>query len=143
MKTVFRILIIMSLLYAGMCYYTRVTEKNIDDALPAEAGRVLRNGTFVGKDSVHEGRGKVSEHVLGEEKLLRFEEFYVTNGIDLRVMLSEDGSVSSSTIKLARLKGNSGNQNYDIPKEVNTEVLDTVIIYSRIFKTIFSTATLH
>lgn len=143
MKTVFRILIILSLLYGGTRWYEKVTEKEVHEVLPTNVGEALRKGTFIGKDGSHASRGSVTEYIFGEEKLLHFEGFYVTNGLDLRVMLSEDSIISSSTVMLARLQGNSGDQNYAIPKEVNTNVLDTVIIYSKIFRTIFSIATLR
>lgn len=143
MKTLFRIVIIIALLYAGARWYERITEKNISDPLPTNAGDLLRSGTFIAKDGSHESRGTATEYVVGEEKLLRFEEFYSTNGLGLWVMLSENTTISPSTIKLGRLKGTSGDQNYTIPGEVDTSVFDTVIIYSKIFKTIFSTATLQ
>ena len=143
MKTIFRILIIMALLYGGLRLYARMTEKSIDEALPTDAGTALRTGVFVSKDGSHESRGKVTLYDNGESKLLRFEEFYVTNGFGLRVYFVTGGVVASSTVSIARLKGNSGNQNYEIPKEMDVANLDTVLVYSKVLQTLFSAAILR
>ena len=54
--------------------------------------------------------------------LLRLEDFQVTNGPDLRVILSPNANPESSSevleagfIEMSKLKGNMGNQSYPLP----------------------------
>lgn len=144
MKTLFRIAIIMSLLFAGSNYYAHITEKKVEDTLSASEMpiRSLRQGTFVSKDRLRKSAGTVLEYESDGNLILRFEDFYVKNGIMLRVLLAKGGDRASST-QIARLKGNSGNQNYTVPKSIDAASYDTVIIYSKPLQTVFSTATLH
>ena len=142
MKTVFRIVLIMTLLYSGMRWYARTTEKNIDEALPVDAGKALRVGTFAGTNSAGDSRGSVSEYSVHGRRFLHFENFFVTNAPGLRVFLSESGVTASSSMMIAKLKGNSGNQNYDIPPEAALRVLDTVVIQSKLLGTVYAKATL-
>lgn len=60
---------------------------------------------------------------------LRLENFNVTPGIDQRIFLTKDGSISSG-VDLGRLKATVGSHNYAIPP-INTEEYNIVIIYSK------------
>ncbi|TSC62055.1 MAG: secreted protein [Parcubacteria group bacterium Gr01-1014_48] len=143
MKTLFRIAIIMSLLFAGSNYYAHITEKKIEDTLSTtEQIQPLRKGTFVSKNSFHKSSGTVLEYQSDGNRTLRFEDFYVKNGPMLRVMFAKEGDISSS-VTIAKLKGNSGNQNYVVPKDIDAAAFDTILIYSKLLRTIFSTATLR
>ena len=82
--------------------------------------------------------------------LLRLEDFDVTNGPDLRVLLAEAGDPmtrdelqAGGYTHLAKLKGNKGNQNYEIPADVNLDEQNSVIIYCMPFHVIFSVAPLQ
>ena len=82
--------------------------------------------------------------------LLRLENFNVTNGPDLRVLVSphpdprsRDDLNSRGYVELARLKGNRGNQNYPIPDNVDVSTVNSVIIYCSPFHVIFSVAPLR
>ncbi len=110
---------------------------------------LIASGDFRDGDSFHKGSGKVKVFQSGDgTKLLRLEDFEVTNGPDLFIYLTEKGNVqSSSDVKegfydLARLKGNKGNQNYVLPNEVNLDDYQGVAIYCRAFSTLFSAADL-
>ena len=71
--------------------------------------------------------------------MLRFEDFSVTNGPDLRVILvGTDGS----HYELDKLKGNIGNQNYTIPDDLDLGDYEAVLIYCKPFSVVFSTADL-
>lgn len=144
MKTLFRIAIIMSLLFAGSNYYAHITEKKVEETLSWSDTPIqfTRRGSFVSKDSFHKSAGKVLEYESGGNLVLRFEDFYVTNGLMLRVLLAKGGDRASST-QIAKLKGNSGNQNYVVPKDIDAAAYDTVIIYSTPLQTVFSSATLR
>ena len=81
--------------------------------------------------------------------MLRFEDFEVTNGPDLYVLLSPAADVASSDeldaagyVELGELKGNIGSQNYEIPAEVEVAEQGSVIIYCKAFHVLFSVAPL-
>lgn len=74
-----------------------------------------------------------------EQRFLRFENFESTNGPDLSVYLRAD---DGSFVDLGELKGNIGDQNYEIPADVDLSVFDTVEIWCVRFNTGFGSATL-
>jgi hypothetical protein len=100
-------------------------------------------GTFLGiGDGFHkvEGLAKVIE-VVGGAEILRLEDFKATNGPDLYVYLSEDKS-ASDFVNVGRLKGNVGNQNYEIPEGTDLSKYNTVLIWCRAFSFLFGSAQL-
>ena len=70
-----------------------------------------------------------------EQRFLRFENFSTDNGPDLRVYLSnsdanaDSGVFDDDFIDLGVLKGNIGDQNYEIPVGVDLSVHDTVVVW--------------
>lgn len=111
---------------------------------PAPAGPIaLSSGTFTGRDSFHESSGVATLYRLVDGSfVLRLENFSVTNGPDLRVLLAR-GADPAHSIELADLKGNRGNQNYPIPTGTDISQYDSVIIYCKPFSVIFATAELR
>ena len=98
-------------------------------------------GTFIGiGDGFHkvEGAAKVIP-IEGGAQILRLENFKATNGPDLYVYLSKDKS-SSDFINVGRLKGNVGNQNYEIPIGSDLSKYNTVLIWCRAFSFLFGSA---
>lgn len=98
-----------------------------------------------------EGRtayGFANLYQQGEGHLLRLEEFRLTNGPDLRVMLSSAEfpetmeQAARGGVELGALKGNTGNQNFAIPTGTNLRAVRSVVIYSEPFGEIFAAATL-
>jgi len=84
--------------------------------------------------------------VLGNgtgQRFLRFENFETDNGPDLNVYLvnSSTGDVSDY-IDLGDLKGNIGDQNYEIPADVDLDVYDQVVIWCVRFSVGFGDAQL-
>jgi hypothetical protein len=82
------------------------------------------------------------------QRFLRFENFSTDNGPDLNVDLTtSDANADSSTfddefIDLGNLKGNIGDQNYEIPPEVDLSRFDTVVVWCVRFSTPFTAADL-
>ena len=119
---------------------------------PDSAGTavVLSKGTFQGADRFHQGSGEATIYRGPDgSHLLRLEKFKVTNGPDLRVILSpspapesRDDVHQSGYVELGSLKGNVGNQNYEIPADVDVNTLSSVIIYCSPFQVVFSVAPL-
>ena len=98
-------------------------------------------GTFIGiGDGFHnvEGAAKVIPVESGAQ-ILRLENFKATNGPDLYVYLSNDKS-ASDFINVGRLKGNVGNQNYEIPIGSDLSKYNTVLIWCRAFSFLFGSA---
>lgn len=111
---------------------------------------VLKSGVFTDADDFHQGSGDALIYSLSSGgNLLRLENFDVTNGPDLRVYLAKSSEVNESSdldegfIDLGKLKGNRGDQNYEIPADVDISEYNTAVIYCRAFHTLFSTANLN
>jgi hypothetical protein len=124
-------------------------DKAMEESMPAAAEpNLLRSGSFVDADSFHQGSGTAAIFQLEDGKrVLRLEDFSVTNGPDLHVLLATGASPSDrdslgDTFDLGALKGNVGNQNYDIPEGLDLERYNSLVIYCVPFHVVFSTATL-
>ena len=100
-------------------------------------------GTFVGvNDGVHNAEGQAKVIRLGDgSNFLRLEDFRSTNGPDLYVYLSTDKS-ASDFVNLGRLKGNVGDQNYEIPDGTDLSKYDTALIWCQAFSVLFGSADL-
>lgn len=111
---------------------------------------VIAGGSFTEIDAVHTAKGTVTIYQTPDNsRLLRLEDFAVTNGPDLHVYLVKNPKprkpeeVGNDYIDLGVLQGNIGNQNYPVPTEVDLSVYRGVIIYSVQFGVIFSSAELR
>ncbi len=94
------------------------------------------------------GRAIVTEFPDGR-RVLRFEEFVTTNGPDLRVYLSAGSSdagfgkeYGEDFVELGRLKGNLGNQNYEIPAGTDLSKYRNAVVWCARFSVGFGVATL-
>jgi Electron transfer DM13 len=119
------------------------------DDMPDEGEpSLITSGQFVDFDNSHRGTGTATIYELDDgSNVLRFENFEVTNGPDLRVYLVPNGNPESSGditgyVELGALKGNIGDQNYEIPDDVDISEYGSVVIYCDPFSVIFSVATL-
>ena len=122
------------------------------EPMPPAGPITVAAGNFRDADSFHRGQGTATIYRQADDTyLLRFEDFRVTNGPDLRVLLAAAANPQSrgelqegGYVELAPLKGNIGSQNYEIPPEVDP-LADggSVIIYCRPFQVIFSVAPLQ
>ncbi len=116
---------------------------------PPAAGPVaVLVGQFVDVDDRHRGMGSAMIFRSPDGRdVLRFEDFRVTNGPALSVLLSTapaplDHDGLGEFIDLGPLKGNVGNQNYEIPSGTDVSKFQSVVIYCVPFRFVFSTATL-
>lgn len=128
-------------------------DKTMDDPMPAETAAdgplAVVQGQFKDADSFHQGSGSATIYQLPDgSHVLRFEDFMATNGPDLHVLLTSHpapanhADIMDNYIDLGSLKGNIGNQNYDIPAEVDVSPYQSVVIYCMPFHVVFATATL-
>jgi Electron transfer DM13 len=115
--------------------------ENMTEDITVEGSFLI--GNFIGvNDGIHNAEGLAKVIVLDEgNSFLRLENFRATNGPDLYVYLSTDKS-ASDFVSLGRLKGNIGNQNYEIPEETELSKYDTVLIWCRAFSVLFGSAEL-
>ncbi|MDX2381755.1 MAG: DM13 domain-containing protein [Acidimicrobiia bacterium] len=97
----------------------------------------------------HPGSGVASVLTDGSaQRFLRFEEFSTDNGPDLNVYLTvadadaPEGDFDDDFVDLGNLKGNIGDQNYEIPPDVDLERYDTVVVWCVRFSVAFTTADL-
>jgi len=107
----------------------------------------LASGTFHGV--AHETKGVAAVYEVGQKRVLRLTGFSTSNGPDLRVLLVATGdALDSDTVKqagsieVAPLKGNIGDQNYDLPQAVDLAKHRAVTIWCNRFGVNFATAPL-
>ena len=110
----------------------------------------VASGMFTDADAVHKGAGNATLYSLPDgSHLVRFEEFRVTNGPALVVLLAnaDDPKNADDVLKgyheLGKLKGNVGNQNYSIPAGVNIDEYGSVVVWCELFDVLFSAASLE
>ena len=106
--------------------------------------KILRQGTFNEIDIVHKGSGKAVALETDSGKILKFENFKVTNGPDLFVYISKNVNVEENGlgefVSLGSLKSSEGEQSYNLPE--NIEEYKSVAIWCRAFGVLFSEAEL-
>ncbi len=106
-------------------------EDETDEPMPKDMDEIgaLKTGSFRDADRFHKGEGEATIHVLEDgTRVLRLEEFRVTNVPSLHVILATTADPSSSAevllgayVDLGPLKGNVGSQNYPIPDDTGGE----------------------
>ena len=128
--------------------------EKVDEAMPkmpATQEQVrLKSGEFRDGDRFHKGSGQALIYDLPDgSQVLRLEDLEVTNGPDLRVILTTVADPDSSEdvhaegyIELDKLKGNVGNQNYPIPADADVDSFKSVVIYCKPFRVVFAVANL-
>lgn len=113
--------------------------------------KTLETGTFHGK--VHQTSGRATIYQEEDGKLLlRLTDFKTSNGPDVHVILiaatdADDNAnfLKSDTqrVELGNLKGNEGDQNYEIPAGTDLGKFRTVSIYCERFNANFGAAPLE
>jgi hypothetical protein len=117
-------------------------------AAPASMPAKIAAGNFHGV--AHETRGEAAIYKLPDGKhVLRFSGFQTSNGPDVQVYLiaapdarDNDTVTNAGFIRIADLKGNMGDQNYDLPAGVDLSTYRAVTIWCRRFGVNFATAPL-
>lgn len=114
-----------------------------------KAAATLLTGNFHGV--AHETRGVATIYQLPDGgRTLRLTEFETSNGPDVRVYLVAAADAGDhETVKragfidLGAMKGNRGEQNYDVPDHADLEKYRSVTIWCRRFSVNFATAPLQ
>jgi hypothetical protein len=109
--------------------------------------RQLAVGQF--KGYAHETSGTATIYEVDGKRVLRLTSFTTSNGPDVRVYLvaapdaNDDATVKKAGfIDLGSMKGNVGDQNYDVPADVDLSKYQAVTIWCARFNVNFGTAPL-
>jgi len=132
--------------------------RSVNEAFPDPAAQqmtasnasptLLSQGHFHGVS--HETKGVAALYQLPDGKrVLRFTEFETSNGPDVQVYLvaaadanDNETVTKAGFIHLGALKGTIGDQNYDVPADVDLNRYQAVTIWCRRFGVNFATAPL-
>jgi hypothetical protein len=157
------ILIIAALIVVAAAWYLFRPERlfvnaRVNEQFPAGASGktasaaatpvTLLAGRF--HDGAHKTAGTATIHQLADGKrVLRLTDFETSNGPDVHVYLvsAEDANDNETVtragfVELGSLKGNVGDQNYDVPAETDLSKYRAVTIWCRRFAVNFGTAPL-
>jgi hypothetical protein len=128
--------------------------QKVSEAAPAALSaepEALYTGRLEGK--VHQTSGRATIYKSAEGKqYLRLSDFTTSNGPDVHVLLvrAEDKALGQEIVKgdldsveLGSLKGNQGDQNYDLPATADLNRYQAVAIYCERFHAIFGVAKLE
>jgi hypothetical protein len=119
-------------------------------ALAAEP-EALYTGRLEGKVHQTSGRATIYKSADGKQ-FLRLSDFTTSNGPDVHVLLvrSNEKALGQEIVKgdldgveLGALKGNQGDQNYDLPATLDLNHYQAVTIYCERFHAIFGVAKLE
>jgi hypothetical protein len=121
---------------------------SIQNASHMKTAATLATGRF--HKGAHETKGSASVLQLpGNQRVLRLTDFETSNGPDVRVFLvAASDATDNETVKnagyidLGSLKGNIGDQNYDIPATADLTKYKAVTIWCNRFGVNFGTAPL-
>lgn len=126
-------------------------DKMQDDKMMDKKAKTLFTGKFHGKVHATSGRATVYQEADGK-LILRLTNFKTSNGPDVHVILvaTKDAMDDANFLKdntekleLGKLKGNEGDQNYEIPEGTDLKKFQTVSIYCERFNANFGAAPLE
>jgi Electron transfer DM13 len=125
----------------------------VSEAMPTSATTasetILASGRF--HSVAHDGSGNASIYRLSDgTRILRFTNFKTSNGPDVHVYLvaAKDASDSETVkqagfVEVGALKGNIGDQNYELPSDLDLNKYRAVTIWCKRFSVNFATAPLN
>jgi len=125
----------------------KVNEEQVA-SVGASVMRALATGRF--HSVAHETHGTATIQDVGAgHRVLRLTDFATSNGPDVRVYLvaapdaADNATVTKAGfVELGKLKGNEGDQNYDVPEDLDLTHYRAVTIWCRRFSVNFATAPL-
>jgi hypothetical protein len=129
-------------------------DQKVDESAPFVSTtdpQPLYTGRLEGKAHQTSGRATIYKSPDGEQ-YLRLTDFMTSNGPDLHVFLtrSDDPGLQQEIVKsnlhgieLGALKGNQGDQDYDLPATADPTKYGAVVIYCERFHAIFGVAKLE
>jgi hypothetical protein len=153
-----KLIIIMALVIAAGAWYAFRPERlfinnTVNEQFPTAAAatetKTVASGSF--HSVAHETKGMAAIYQLPDgKKTLRLSDFQTSNGPDVQVYLvAAPDATDDDTVKRAgflpvgALKGNLGDQNYELPADVDLNKYRSVTIWCRRFGVNFGTAPLR
>lgn len=131
-------------------------DKTVNESFPAATAGVnandmpqqrLTEGEFRGL--AHDTKGMAAIYDVGGKRVLRLTGFETSNGPDVHVLLvaapdaADDATVKEAGyVDLGSLKGNVGDQNYDVPADIDLAKYQACTIWCNRFSVNFGTAPL-
>lgn len=125
----------------------------MNEPMPFGAGSATTLAAGMFHAAAHETKGTATLYQLpgaGGKRLLRLTGFETSNGPDVRVLLAavpdatdNDTVKGASPVELGKLKGNVGDQNYDVPAHIDLSKYRSVVIWCNRFSVNFGTAPLQ
>ncbi|MEE9592135.1 MAG: DM13 domain-containing protein [Thermoplasmata archaeon] len=109
---------------------------------PTGFSSVVATGTFMDGEPGHVSSGEARLLNDGSGYVLRFENFFVTNGPRLAVYLAASPRVAAGDLDLGPLKASQGSSNYPLPTGVDPHSYHYVIIWCVPFSVQFGFAEL-
>lgn len=110
---------------------------------------LVSQGRFRDSDILHRGSGDAMVYRRADGSLLlRLDNFRVTAGPDLFVYLARHAApenmkdVKKGFLSIARLKANTGTQDYELPAGTALAEYGSVVVYCQVFGVLFSAAPL-
>lgn len=123
-----------------------LTSSVVETGGAATSGRVLQRGELQRVDEIHKGAGPVAIVEDGGKRFVRFENVVIQNGPDLQVYLGRGtgGAYDGSRdLHLGALKATNGTFTYELPAPTRIEEYRSVIVWCRVFVTLFTYADLR
>jgi hypothetical protein len=125
-----------------------VPMKTVSEPMMSGGPTEIASGTF--HDGSHETRGKASIYRYADgRRVLRLTGFHTSNGPDVQVLLvaamdakDNESVTKAGYVHVGALKGNIGDQNYELPSNVDLAKHQAVTIWCRRFGVNFGTAPL-
>jgi hypothetical protein len=125
-------------------------DKSVDEALAAGSSEPTAVATGEFRGVAHDGRGTATIFQYPDgRRVLRFSNFETSNGPALHVYLvaapdatDNDTVTNAGFVDLGALKGNQGDQNYDVPAGVDLAKYQAVTVWCARFNVNFTTAPL-
>jgi len=128
--------------------------QKVNEAAPLAASsepQPIYTGKLEGKAHATSGRATIYEATEGQ-RYLRLSDFTTSNGPDVHVLLARAGDQGLDQaivrgnldgFELGALKGNQGDQNYDLPANADLNQYRAVVIYCERFHAVFGVARLE
>jgi hypothetical protein len=150
--------IVAALVLAGLWYWFRpeklFVNHRVDEPAPtASSSDPELVYTTELRTQLHETSGRASIYREHDGSfLLRLTDFKTSNGPDVHVVLTtaDDPALQSKTpgtelhaVEIAALKGNEGDQSYNVPRETDLDRYNTVVIYCERFHAVLGSGTLQ
>lgn len=138
-------------------FIDKTVDESISSAITAAADEgsvdggsvtALLNGTF--HSNAHETKGTATIYRRADGgRFLRLEDFATSNGPDVQIYLVAASDVNDNEtvskagfVSLGAMKGNIGDQNYEVPADVDLTRYRAVTVWCRRFSVNFGTAPL-